>query len=262
VKLQHLLFIISTNLFFSGCATVLEYDPAILRFDTPETTGKLFSGNAAVIIANTPNRVLGSINSPIFDEDGDKPNNDSPAEYTQPNITFGQRIDLGIMANTDFYFRSLADTPNIIGIKTQIIGEGRHQNTTGLKMAISAEYGIRATDEQDDGTDRAIRDMYSYDFSANVGFRFNKHLIVYSNSFYNFLYIHGTLDRGVLVYDKQGSGKTFGSLIGIRFGENSIGPFLGVEYGRSLVKWPKTNVTHEIDKEWVNAYGVSVGYTW
>jgi len=244
-------------LLLGGCASTLDYDPAILRFDTPEATGKTFGGSVSIISGFTPNRELGRTRPDIEDGIND---GESLDEFTQTDLSTGTRLDLGLLENVDIYYRNLLDTPNIVGIKLQVLGQHRKQNTNGLKMAFSAEYGIKETDTSNGSyaSDAVTRTMYNYDVAVNIGYRINKNLILYNNNFYNYNYIHGFLGN----HEKEGYGKIFGSLIGARVGGGNRGGFVGVEYGLSFVKWPHTGGVNAGLRERTQSLGVNLGYAW
>ena len=262
MKIHNRLIILIICIVSSGCATTLDYDPAVLRFDTPETTGKFLAGNVSVSSAVTPNRVLGSINSSIPSDVNPRRYSDSSEEYTQNEFTMGNRLDLGILKDVDVYYRKLFDTPYIFGSKLQLVGDSQNKKTPGFKVAISAEYGIKTQSHEDGIPESSTREMYSYDIGVNLGFRLNKHIIVYNNNFYNYHHVQGTLDRGTPVFEKKGASKSIGSLFGIRISKAPSGQFVGIEYGFSHIKWPinDKNKSHEITRH--HSYGATVGYAW
>jgi len=103
------------SILFSGCATVLDYNPAVLRFDTPETTGRFLSGNVSLVSGYIAKRVLGSINNSIPSDVNPREYYDSSAEYIETKYTLGSLLDLGMMKNVDVYLVSvLLNSENVL----------------------------------------------------------------------------------------------------------------------------------------------------
>jgi len=265
------LLIASILLLSSGCATTLSYDPSVLRFDVPETSGDLFAGSAEVQLGVTGTRVMAERNQGFMGNEIDS----SSIAYRTQTPTTGVRANAGLAKPIDVYVRSMVDTPNVIGAKYQLVGDA-DKSMPGWRVTFSTEYGHYQQSE-DEGDSQNIEVDY-YDYSINVGFRLDPHWLLYVNNFYSRYNIEGSLGRDVRTKSTiNGMSKGFGQLIGVRYqlpGKNKKTswldkPYVTLEIGNSALNWLSTNDNdgnrlssnqhlNNVDR----AIGLSVGFSW
>ena len=255
-----------------GCASTLDYDPTLLRFDSPEVSGGILSGNAQYQFAVTDRRVMAKIDQEMFDTEF----TDSSEATVEKASTLGVRSDVGLSENVDVYIRAQSGTASVVGAKLQFVGSTHNKIENGLKISASAEFGY-SNDSSVKG-DRKTLSMISSDYSINIGYRFTSNLIVYMNNFYNRNDIKGSLGRGGNTkYSISGVSNGFGSLYGVRYqmGKHEkffgwiVRPHVTMEFGGGNFSWLNTK-DHERGDVILNnqkekssgAWGISAGFAW
>ena len=255
-----------------GCASTLDYDPTILRFDSPEVSGGVLSGNAQYQFAVTDRRVMAKIDQEMFDTEY----KDSSKATVENAATIGVRSDVGLSENVDVYVRAQSGTVSVIGAKLQFVGSAHNKIEKGLKISASTEFGY-SNDSSLKG-DRKTLSMTSSDYSINIGYRLTSNFIVYINNFYNRNEIKGSLGRGSNTkYSISGVSNGFGSLFGVRYqmGEHEkffgwiVRPHVTMEFGSGNFSWLNTKdhesrdfiLNNKKDKS-SGAWGISAGFHW
>jgi len=191
------------------------FTPAILHFDTPETTGKLLSGDVTVNIKySTPEYVFGSHTTNTFFTNANSVDTSETASQ-QDSGSLG--IKLGILDNLDFFNFS----EGIFGLKVQLLGSPRIAKEEGWKLSLAAGVGDYASTSNTDffgpkSEANVAASGTSYDLSLNTGYRFNSFALLYINIFHSKSDVTGTISSGnSVLLQKNRTNKIDGALIGI-----------------------------------------------
>ncbi len=161
---------------------------------------------------------------------------------------------LGIFTNTDFHLRS----DRMFGIKTQLIGGSRLSAEQGLKLALAVETGSVINHRNNlfyaESTSPAAVEVA--DFSVNIGYRYNRTVLAYLNSFVSINDVHGeVVSNGVTVNRVNESSSSRGVLAGFSILHNK-GTILTLEAGVAETRWPGAGI------EISYPIGASIGYAW
>jgi len=253
---------------FTGCTRTMNYDPVMLRFDSPETSGKPLSGSFNISIGATGTRVIGGEESEV------------PIDTRFTYGTTGLNINTGVLSRLDLYARSFLNSPYIIGGKYQIFGQALDKSTQGWKVSISGELGSLSKSENvlfETTTDSGSLSMKYYGASLNIGYRFNSNWIVYLHNFYSHNNISSTIERRNMELQSFGGlSEGFGNLLGFKYYFNSkngtnifnFRPFLGLEIGTGRYSWPdkmtEFGIVHRSNNKFKpeSSIGVTFGTTW
>lgn len=234
-------FIFLYNGFLTGCATKLEFDPIIIRSDTPEVSGKLFNGDLNSQIGYAGSRVYAELYQEVGGDYAD-----SSEAYIRNSLTYALNGKLGITRYLDVYLRGSFEAPGTIGAKVQLLGNPSRKSL-GLKTAIAAEFGSISGPDNKDSNKKLSVDMY--DVSFMLGYRLDPQLIIYTNNFYSNYNIDGSISRGIPEYSVKGKSTGYGGLIGAKFNlprkESNGTTYIQFEIGFVNLNWlPTREVTN------------------
>lgn len=255
--MYRLLFFI---IFLTSCSTKIDYHMATTRFDTPEVSGELFSGSAEWNIASSNKVTLGKIwsDSYIFSS-----TTVDETQYIESSFNlFNLTLELGLLPIVDIYSDTHWDSPSITGIKIQLWGDPRVKATEGTKIALklgigggdgekstSTYTGIGAT------TSEVTSEMKinSYEAAIIIGYRKNKNVIGYLNSFYQYYKVDASLIKdGASAISASGISRNYGTLLGVRFGTTK---HISIEAGYAVAKYENLKYDGGV-------IGVEAGYSW
>jgi len=249
-------FVLLCLFLISGCASNsdLYLKPALLHFDTPETSGKLLGGSMNFnITQKTPIYEYGKINNYYTIDTSEQVGSKNAS-----NIN----MHLGLASYIDF----IAFSP-LSGIKIQLLGGSRQENTIGWKMAFSHTRGdpfeSGRPNSSFDNTTHNIggpslkQTNKSMDYALNTGYRFNSSILGYLNVFYQKSESHGEISQGGLtILQRERTNKVTGSIFGVNYLNESKSISYLFELGLVKSRWPTLGTTTS------SPFGFSVGFVW
>lgn len=254
-------FILFYLLFLSGCSTTqtLMFKPAILHFDTPETTGEMLSGSVEMNFKqSTPRYIFGSYSKTRLL--GAATTTVDASENVTKKDTIDLSIKLGTLDNFDVFVRS----EGMFGLKVQLVGSPRATKEEGWKLALSAGAGDYSSTKRSNNLwfsthpDAASStNGRSYDASLNTGYRFNSFSLLYLNIFHSNSKVTGEIrNSNTILLQKNRTNKTNGALLGINLMDVDKHVFVTLETGIAKSSWTT------LGQSTFKPVGVSLGYLW
>lgn len=222
------------------------------RFSIPETTGGTLKdlkvkGKAQLNAGSSHKITLGEVYSFLVF-------NFSPTVNTGESLdrtwAFGAKADLSLLERLDVFYRAVYDSPDLVGLKFQFIGEPSSKKSEGFKMALSSAWGAS---EKDEGTltlngngnpDRqynATIEVTVWDLSLNTGYRYSDRGLVYLNTFYAYYETEGELTSNTFSPEKvAGTSRSYGALLGLHLNTANQRAFFNIEAGATHARWEKS----------------------
>lgn len=246
--------------FLTSCALDIDYHMPANRFDSPEVSGHFLGGKVEVNMASTHKVTLGEVYEDIFFNSG---SHSIDSQYIDSSVTFNLAGDLGLLPRLDIFYRALYDSTDIVGFKFQFLGKGRNAKEKGWKAALSLGYGSEELDDDDltitnsdNGATKTISSKLStkaYDASLMFGHRFTPSILLYLNNYFTHYEVDGyILDQDGTSLSANGISHNYGSLLGVRLGEDA---YFVLEGGFSRGDYE--SVANNL---W--SIGFSSGYSW
>jgi len=239
--------IILSTLLLTSCATDIDFHIPLNRFDSPEVNGGFLKGDVGVKYGRSHKVTTAEVVEYIFPSLFDPTLSDETAIEASGHLS--SNFSLGIIKRVDFVFKSYGDGPDVFGLKYQFLGEVASEGKEGWKGAIQLTKGSMDEDEGRLNVNLASGgtrnyngriELETYDISLNFGYRFNKYLITYLNSVYSYYDSKSTLTSNTFpTLEIDGIVRTYGSLLGLRFGQVSQHVTFYLESGVMHSRWEK-----------------------
>jgi hypothetical protein len=246
--MKRILPLIAT-LLFSACSIDVDYHMPAARFSIPETTGGTLKdlkvkGKAQINTGSSHKITLGEVYSFLVF-------NISPNVSTGASLdktwAFGAKADLSLLESLDIFYRAVYDSPDLVGLKLQLIGKPATAKEEGFKLAISGAWGSSEKDEgtltlngngNPDRTYNATIDIDVWDVSLLAGYRFNKSGLFYLNGFYSYYDTDGELTSNTFSPEKVGgASRSYGGLLGLHLTTANGAAFFNIEAGATHARW-------------------------
>ena len=284
----NLVFYILLFSLISGCAATMNYEPSIVRFDSPETSGEYMATDIDVSSSYTSSRRMAIVSEKGFSDarqgSPDWVESNNGRRTTNVTLSPGLRAGIGMAKWMDIYYRTaLLDEANIVGAKLQLFGTSQKENKAGLKVALSM--GIGYGQEDYTGSFKGQFNLSMNEVALNIGYRLDQQWIAYLNNFYSRYQLNGELGKSTdsesyylirtPTYMVDGDSKGFGQLLGVRYEFNNQitkktgrRQFVSLEIGRGSWGWPQVTATgydpilNENPDKAAWAIGVSSGFVW
>ncbi|TNE96725.1 MAG: hypothetical protein EP326_12735 [Deltaproteobacteria bacterium] len=230
----------------ASCAKIdVDYHMPINRYETPEVRGERWKGYASVNGSSTQKLTL----TEVFD---DTVFNTGPSVDDEPKMeksfALGLRAGINLFENFDVFYRSVYDSPDQIGMKYQMMGEGSEKKSEGHKMAVTFAFGstdrsdgdlqLRSDTSNQTRTYNSNLKISSWDFAWLYGYRKYEWLLLYSNVFWTQYKVESHLTSNVHPdVGVTGIAKTKGLLLGARFNGTKSRAFFTLEGGLVNTNW-------------------------
>ncbi|MBK25587.1 MAG: hypothetical protein CME70_16440 [Halobacteriovorax sp.] len=245
------ILILLGTIFITSCSIDVDYHMPAARFATPETSGGSFvdmklKGNAQLTVGTSQKITLGEVYSiAVFNID--------PSVNTNASIdrsfAFGANAHLSLIERMDLYYRAVHDSPDMLGLKFQFIGDPEAASTEGVKMAIAAGYG---SSDKSEGTLTVSNNGASQrDYSASIevdawdlnlisGYRTSKTALFYLNTFYSTYKTEGKLTSiSFGTENVKGTSRSYGALFGMKYSTANERAYFLLELGATHARWEK-----------------------
>jgi hypothetical protein len=177
-------------IFISGCSTTVDFHGSTNTFTSPEVVGKTLGLSGQFGFSSSNKFVLSTLEqASIFSSQIVVNNN---AGLVKDN-NIQTQIGLGLLDNYEFYYRAMGDSPDPIGFKWQIIGDGYEKKSNGYKLLIFAGAAPSYNDKgsliatNGSGTTRSYNTdlkVSMVEVGSSFGYRMNAHSIVYMTPYY------------------------------------------------------------------------------
>lgn len=246
-------------LFLCSCATDIDYFIPVNRFETPETSGRLFGGKIELNVPTAVHVEMGEVYEDIFFGSGI---HTSENTYVDKAVTAAVQLDFGLLSRLDFFYKTIYDATDILGFKFQFYGEPRNKWAEGLKLAVTAGGGAEDLDNEtvtlktEDGSEKDFTsslDSKAIDFSFIAGYRLTPYSLVYLNTFYTKYWLDGSISSETQVeLSQKGKSETYGTALGYRLGQRW---YVDFEVGSSKSR-------HEKIRKRVDSFGIATGFAW
>jgi len=180
----------STFCFISSCSTTIDYQGSTNTYTSPEVAGETMGISGQLEFGNSTKFSLATLEqSNIFSSNI---NVDLSSGMAKDNVLSAQAA-LGLGKKFELYYRALADSPDLLGGKFQVLGEGAIKKADGFKLLVFGGYGPGMDDDEKftatngSGGSREYDSKLNvsmYEFGISLGQRFKKMYIVYLTPFY------------------------------------------------------------------------------
>lgn len=185
------------------------------RFETPESTGKLFAGRV-------DGKLHGANEADVVKNfNYDPPVTDSPSIHSY--APFDAAVMVGIWDRLDIGIRDVLRTPALLTVKFQVLGDGEETAEKG-NFPVAVSFGAGYQDDNYEakseifvhsGQVNASAKTGVFDLALLMGYRFHDEYLVYMAPFYSRTQVEGEV--------KFASGKSFpfsqqGNVRGINLG--------------------------------------------
>ncbi len=215
------------------------------RYETPEVRGERFNGYASLNGSSTQKITLTEVYDDTVFNTGPSVDNEPKMEKS---FALGLRAGINLFENFDVFYRGIFDSPDQIGMKYQMMGEGSEKKTEGHKMAVTFAFG---TTDRSDGNLNLQSDVSnqsrnynsnlkisSWDFGWLYGYRKYDWLLLYTNLFWTQYKVESHLTSNVHPdVSVTGLAKTKGLLLGARFNGTKSKAFFTIEGGLVNTNW-------------------------
>lgn len=239
------IYYVFSLLLLCSCATDIDFHVPLNRFESPEVNGKFLKGNVDIGFGSSHKITTAEVVESIF-----------PSTF-DPTVTEGGGIErsahlsssfsLGLLKRLDFVFKSHGDGAEVWGAKFQFLGSVANESSNGWKGSLQLTKGSMSENEgtlnvslRSGGTRNydGYIEVETYDASLNFGYRFNKYLITYLNSVYSYYDSESTMSSNsfATIY-VNGIVRTYGGLLGVRFGKHDQNLSVIVESGLMYSTW-------------------------
>lgn len=153
--------------FLTSCAT--KYIIPGNRFMTPETNGGMFKGQIELQQANANQLTINTTNGSV--EDG---------VFYQNVTRTGFMYATSFFDNFDLFWSHVGGGNSLLGVKFQIIGEPKAQNSVGHRLSLSAGFGGNEHETDDGAVDFKLE---GNEFGLLYGYRINEMVLPYVSLF-------------------------------------------------------------------------------
>lgn len=230
----------------SSCSTTIDYQGSTNLYTTPEVAGETMGITGQLEFGNSTKFALATLEqAAIFSS---QINVNANSGMSKDNVLSAQAA-LGLGEKFEVYYRALADSPDLIGGKFQIIGDGSIKKTDQFKLLVFGGYGPGMEDDEKFTATNGSGGTREYDSKLDVsmteiglslGQRFKKNFIAYLTPFYREFKAEATLTSSsypTVLINKRSIIR--GCNLGIRF-ETDTKFFINLEGGYAHSQYSST----------------------
>jgi len=259
VRLQQFIILVVLAL-LSSCSNLnVDYHMTTVQFETPETRGKLWNGQAEIAAQTTHKVSLARAHESYLL--GFRALHSGPTVESNVEIDASTQVGVGaglsVWKRIDIFFKNHAESTSMLGAKFQFYGSPEHEPEEGLKIAVLAAYGAGSEEETGDEfksqesslnfeSMRATIELEQSNFAFLVGHRSNEHFIIYSSTYYSHYDVDSHLSTGSgAQYDLSTWGDVYGTNVGIKWNtawESRVKLMGKVEAGYSIAKLKQVEI--------------------
>lgn len=263
MKIVNLVFLSLLISFLAGCGKTVEYLMPETRMLSPETQGSLWKGEVSFNGTSSQEMILSkAVDSMIFNV-----SSVSAEETLHDSWGLGFGAGVGLHEKIDVYVRTSSDSPSVLGLKFQFIGQGADKNTTGWKSSLFAGFGNMEEDEGTLTVNPQSQSSRTYsgnikvdvqDYGVVTGYRKNESVLYYSNLYYSQYRVKSTLtSTNHPTINVDGDSDQYGALLGLEYGaKKAWDVFFRIESGYVLTKWNSSLKKGNIP------FAALVGFSW
>jgi hypothetical protein len=247
-------------LFLSSCSTTLDFHVPTQNFMTPEVVGKSLGIRTQTTFSNTTKFRLAKLEqAKLFSSSIRISTEEGTTKDNTLNFTGG----VGIGNALEVTYRSYRDSPDLIGVKAQILGRDGGKRQEGVKLSIHGGYGssevdnktLTATDTS--GTTRSynsVLDVEGFEFGGVIGYRLSDKFLPYFSYNYRHFEANGNLTSDSFTNQSiDGVAKVQSLQFGVDLTVNTLHILLESGYANS--RW------RELEQRDDYTLGLSIGFT-
>ncbi|MEC7276779.1 MAG: hypothetical protein VXV96_10700 [Bdellovibrionota bacterium] len=229
-------------LFIFSCSSTLDFHVPTQNFSTPEVVGDTLDIRTQVTYTNSTRFELASLERDnIFSSSATI---STEKGTTKDNVLNGN-IGIGLKDFMEFTYRSYSDSPDLFGVKFQLVGRDQGEKKEGLKLSLLAGYGNSTTDNDTitatngSGTTRTYTtklDVESFEVGGVIGYRVNHWFLPYLAYNFRSSDAKGLLSSAVFTdVNLRNKAKVFSTQLGIQL--NSQDSYFLFEGGHNRSEW-------------------------
>lgn len=169
----------------SSCSSTLDFHVPTQNFQTPEVVGDTVGFRGQMTYTNSTKFLLAKLEqSTIFSSQIDVSTEEGTIKDNVLNFTAG----LGLGNAVEVTYRAYSDSPDLLGLKVQILGRDGGKREEGVKLSVFGGYGAAEVDNSNltasnlNGGTRSYNstlDVKSYEIGTVVGYRFTSWFLTY-----------------------------------------------------------------------------------